>query len=127
MPSGSPLPPPPAPHSTLGRRLPNPPRSSATVLPPAFLPLVPKCSNGSLCPQDPLLPSDGRDWGEAHLADALLGCSLLPAFSDPAFPSHQFCQHFLRIPQHRAPRLRTLLRQFTLLSRIVMLPQGRSP
>src|SRR6267142_3809905 len=90
MPSGSPLPPPPAPHSTLGRRLPNPPRSSATVLPPAFPPLVPKCSNGSLGPQDPLLPSDGRDWGEAHLADALLRCSLLPAFSDPAFSDPAF-------------------------------------
>src|SRR5882672_7287951 len=94
MPSGSPLPPPPAPHSTLGRRLPNPPRSSATVLPPAFLPLVPKCSNGSLGPQDPLLPSDGRDWGEAHLADALLRCSLLPAFSDPAFSDPAFPSAF---------------------------------
>src|SRR6267142_1172685 len=87
MPSGSPLPPPPAPHSTLGRRLPNPPASSATVLPPAFLPLVPKCSNGSLGPQDPLPPSDGRDWGEAHRSDAFLRRSLLPPFSDPAFLS----------------------------------------
>jgi len=40
-----------------------------------------------LGPPDPLLPSDGRDWGEAHLADALLRRSLLPPFSDPAFPS----------------------------------------
>src|SRR6266849_6355153 len=87
MPSGSPLPPPRAPHSTLGRRLPNPPASSATVLPPAFLPPVPKCSNGSLGPQDPLLPSDGPDWGQAPHPDALLRRSLLPPFSDPAFPS----------------------------------------
>src|SRR6266851_1940409 len=87
MPSGSPLPPPRAPHSTLGRRLPNPPASSATVLPPAFLPPAPKCSNGSLGPQDPLLPSDGPDWGEAPHPDALLRRSLLPPFSDPAFPS----------------------------------------
>src|SRR6266576_2113428 len=87
MPSGSPLPPPRAPHSILGRRLPNPPASSATVLPPAFLPPVPKCSNGSLAPQDPRLPSDGPDWGEAPLADAFLRRSLLPPFSDPAFPS----------------------------------------
>src|SRR5712692_11986145 len=79
MPSGSPLPPPRAPHSTLGRRLPNPPASSATVLLPAFLPPAPKCSNGSLGPQDPLLPSDGPDWGEAPHPDALLRRSLLAA------------------------------------------------
>jgi hypothetical protein len=41
--------------------------------------------------------------------------------------SHQFCQHFLGIPLHRAPRLRTLRRQFTILSRVAMLLQGRSP
>src|SRR5712692_2072259 len=64
MPSGSPLPPPRAPHSTRGRRLPNPPASSATVLPP-----------------------DGPDWGEAPHPDALLRRSLLPPFFDPAFPS----------------------------------------
>src|ERR1035437_9554940 len=41
--------------------------------------------------------------------------------------SHQFRQHFLRIPPHRAPRLRRFRCRFTLLSRIVMLLQGRSP
>src|ERR1700758_54249 len=87
MPSVSPLPPPRAPHSTLGRRLPNPPASSATALPPAFLPPAPKCSNGSLGPPDPLPPSDGPDWGEAHRSDAFLRRSLLLSFSDPAFPS----------------------------------------
>ena len=35
--------------------------------------------------------------------------------------SHQFCQHFLRIPLHRATRLRTLRRPFTILSKVVML------
>ena len=40
---------------------------------------------------------------------------------------HQFRQYFFRIPLHRAPRLRTLRRQFTILSRVVMLFQGRSP
>src|SRR6266851_4460486 len=86
MPSVSPPPPPHAPHSTLGKRLPNPPASSATALPPAFLPPDPKCSSGSLGRPDPRPPSDGRDWGEAHLADPLLH-SLLPPFSNPAFPS----------------------------------------
>src|SRR5260370_10670152 len=36
--------------------------------------------------------------------------------------SHQFRQHFFRIPLHRAPRLRPFRCPFTLLSRIVMLP-----
>ena len=42
---------------------------------------------GSIDPPNPLLPSDGRDWGQAHLADALLWRSSLPLFFDPAFPS----------------------------------------
>src|SRR6266478_8825123 len=129
MPNGSPLPPPPAPHSTLGRRLPNPPASSATVLPPAFLPPVPKCSNGSLGPQDPRLPSDGPDWGEAPTRMLFSGAPCCHLFPIQLFLqlSHQFRQHFFRIPLHRAPRLRTLRRHFTLLSTIVMLLQGRSP
>src|ERR1017187_2737394 len=87
MPSVSPPPPPHAPHSTLGKRWPNPPVSSAIALPPAFPPPVPKCSNGSLGRPDLRPPSDGRDWGEAHRSDAFLRRSLLPPFSDPAFPS----------------------------------------
>src|SRR5271169_3431679 len=87
MPSVSPPPPPHVSHSTLGKRRQNPPASSATVLPPAFLPPVPKCSNGSLGRPDLRPPSDGRDWGEAHRADAFLRRSLLPLFSDPAFLS----------------------------------------
>src|SRR5216683_7245283 len=86
MPSVSPPPPPHAPHSTLGKRWPNPPASSATVLPPAFPPPDPKCSNGSIGRPDPLPRSGGRDWGEAHLADVLLLRLLLP-LSDPAFSS----------------------------------------
>src|ERR1700758_5451114 len=50
-------------------------------------PSRPRCSIGSIGPPSPLLPSDDRDSGEAHLADALLRPSLLPPFSDPAFPS----------------------------------------
>src|ERR1700730_9488238 len=87
MPSVSPPPPPPAPHSPPGTRLQHPPAPSATALPPAFLPPDPKCSSGSIGRPDPRPPSDGRDWGEAHLADAFLRRSLLPPFSDPAFPS----------------------------------------
>src|SRR5882762_370412 len=64
-----------------------PAASSAPVLPPGFLPPNPKCSNGSIGLPDPLPPSDDRDWGEAHLADALLRRWLLPPFSNPAFPS----------------------------------------
>src|SRR5580693_2248574 len=41
--------------------------------------------------------------------------------------SHQFCQHFLRIPLHWAPRLRPLGCRFTLFPRIAMLLQGRCP
>src|SRR6266568_2290156 len=76
-----------APHSTPERIRQPPALSSATVLPPPLLPADPKCSNGFIAPPNPLLPSDGRDWGQAHLADALLRRSLLPPFSDPAFPS----------------------------------------
>src|SRR5207244_2785742 len=76
-----------APHSTLGKRLPNPPASSATVLPPTFLPPDPKCSNGSIGRPDLRPPSNGRDWGEAHRADAFLRRSLLPPLSDPALLS----------------------------------------
>src|SRR3981189_3277501 len=49
-PSGrvSPPRPPHAPHSTLQRILQRPAASSASVLPPAFLPPDPKCSNGSI-------------------------------------------------------------------------------
>src|ERR1700719_3656170 len=87
MPSVSPPQSPPAPHSILGKRWPNPPALSATVPPPAFPPLNPKCSTGSIGPPDPLPSSDGRDWAEDHLADAHLPRSRLPLFSDPAFPS----------------------------------------
>jgi hypothetical protein len=41
--------------------------------------------------------------------------------------SHQFRQHFLRVPSDWASRLRPLRCRFTLPSRIVMLVQGRSP
>src|SRR5580692_7466240 len=70
----------------LERILQHPVGSSAIVLPPAFLPPDPKCSNGSIGPPDPRLRLDGRDWGEAHLADSFLLRWLLP-LSDPAFPS----------------------------------------
>src|SRR5216684_2163162 len=60
--------------------------SSATVPLPAFPLPDPKGSSGSIGRPDPRPPSDGRDWGEAHLADPLLH-SLLPPFSNPAFPS----------------------------------------
>src|ERR1700736_1642355 len=60
--------------------------SSATVLPPAFLPPDPKCSSGSIGRPDPRPPSDGRDWAEALLADALLLRLPLPPLH-PAFPS----------------------------------------
>src|SRR5271167_1266639 len=75
------------PHSMPERIRQCPPASSATVPPPAFPPPDPECSSGSIGPPDPLPPSDDRNWGEAHLADALLRRSLLPPFSDPAFPS----------------------------------------
>src|SRR5260370_19461636 len=87
MPNVSPLPPLHAPHSAPGRRLHNPPRLSATVLPPAFLPLDPECSSGSIGHPDPRPPSGGPDWGEAHRAYAFLRRSVLPPFSDPAFLS----------------------------------------
>src|SRR5882724_3140435 len=75
------------PHSMPERIRQCPPASYATVPPPAFPPPDPECSSGSIGPPDPHPPSDDRDWGEAHLADALLWCSLLTPFSDPAFPS----------------------------------------
>src|SRR3989442_15800381 len=87
MPSVSPPRKPLAPHSMSEKIRQCPAASYATVPPPAFLPPGPECSSGSIGPPDPLPPSDGRDWGEAHLADALLRRSLLPPFSDPAFPS----------------------------------------
>src|SRR5216683_3749087 len=87
MPSVSPPQSPHAPHSTLGKRWPNPPASSVIAPPPAFPPPVPKCSNGSLGRPDLRPPSDRRDWGEAHRSDAFLRRSLLPPFSDPAFLS----------------------------------------
>src|SRR6266478_5123214 len=87
MESVSPLQKPLAPHSMPERIQQCPPASSATVPPPAFPPLDPECSSCSIGPPDPRPPSDDRDWGEAHLADALLRRSLLPLFSDPAFPS----------------------------------------
>src|ERR1700674_4413571 len=64
-----------------------PPASYATVLPPAFPPPDPECSSGSIGLPDPHPPSDDRDWGEAHRANAFLRRSLIPPFSDPAFPS----------------------------------------
>src|ERR1017187_594123 len=76
-----------APHSMPERIRQCPPASYATVPPPAFHPPDPECSSGSIGPPDPHPPSDDRDWGEAHLADALLRRSVLPPFSDPAFPS----------------------------------------
>src|ERR1700722_17675277 len=87
MPSVSPPQSPPAPHSMPERIQQCPPASYATVPPPAFPPPDPECSSCSIGPPDPRPPSDGRDWGEAHRADAFLRRSLLPPFSDPAFPS----------------------------------------
>src|ERR1035441_4085770 len=72
-----------APHSMPERIRQCPPASYATVPPPAFHPPDPECSSGSIGPPDPHPPSDDRDWGEAHLADALLRRSVLPPFSDP--------------------------------------------
>src|SRR5437879_13540871 len=68
------------------RILKHPASSSATVLPPVSPPPDPKCSTGSIDRPDPRPPLDGRDWGEADLADALLLRWLLP-LSDPTFPS----------------------------------------
>src|ERR1700722_15549115 len=87
MPSASPPQSPPAPHSMPERIQQCPPASYATVPLPAFPPPDPECSSCSIGPPDPRPPSDDRDWGEAHLADAFLRRSLLPPFSDPAFPS----------------------------------------
>src|SRR5260370_3335357 len=87
MESGPPLRKPLEPHSMPERIRQCPPASYATVPPPAFPPPDPECSSGSIGPPDPHPPSDDRDWGEAHLAHALLRRSLLPPFSDPAFPS----------------------------------------
>src|ERR1700688_747688 len=87
MPSVSPPQSPPAPHSMPERIQQCPPAPYATVLPPALPPPDPECSSCSIGPPDPRPPSDDRDWGEPHLADAVLRRSLLPFFSDPAFPS----------------------------------------
>src|SRR5260370_25365585 len=87
MESVSPLRKPLAPHSMPERIRQCPPASYATVPPPAFPLPHPECSSGSIGPPDPHPPSDDRDWGEAHLAHALLRRWLLPPFSDPAFPS----------------------------------------
>src|SRR5205823_2972074 len=78
---------PPAPYSTTGRILQNLAAWSAVALRPSLLLPDPKCSSYSIGLPDPLLRSNGRDWGEAHLAHAVLRRSLLPPFSDPAFPS----------------------------------------
>src|ERR1700730_3782462 len=83
----SPLRKPHAPHSMPERIRQWPPAWYATVPPPAFPPPDPECSSCSIGPPDLHPPSDDRDWGEAHLADALLRRSLLRPFSDPAFPS----------------------------------------
>src|SRR6266852_9408404 len=87
MESASPPRKPLAPHSMPERIRQCAAASYATVPPPAFPPPDPECSSGSIGPPAPHPPSDDRDWGEAHLADALLRRSLLPPFSDPAFPS----------------------------------------
>src|SRR5580693_2557384 len=87
MPSASRPQSPPAPHSMPERIQQNPPASSEIAPPPAFPPPDPECSSCSIGPPDPRPPSDGRDWGEAHRSDAFLRRSLLPLFSDPAFPS----------------------------------------
>src|ERR1700735_396282 len=87
MPSVSPPQSPPAPHSMPERIQQCPPASYATLLPPAFPPPDPECSSCSIGRPDPHPPSDGRDWGEAHRADAFLRHSLLPLFSDAAFLS----------------------------------------
>src|ERR1700731_986516 len=76
-----------APHSMPERIRQCPPASYATVPPPAFPPPDPECSSGSIGLPDPHPPSDDRDWGEAHRADAFLRRSLLPPFSDPTSPS----------------------------------------
>src|SRR6266567_7661995 len=87
MPSVSPPRKPLAPHSMSERIRQCPAASYATVPPPAFPPPGPECSTGSIGLPDPRPPSDGRDWGEAHRADAFLRRSLLPPLSDPAFLS----------------------------------------
>src|SRR5580692_11279987 len=87
MPSVSPPQSPPAPHSMPERIQQCPPASYATVLPPEFPPPDPECSSCSIGRPDLRPPSDGRDWGEAHRADAFLRHSLLPLFSDAAFLS----------------------------------------
>src|SRR5580704_7955306 len=76
-----------APHSMPERIRQCPAASYATVPLPAFPPPGPECSNGSIGRPGLRPPSDGRDWGEAHRSDAFLRRSLLPLFSDPAFPS----------------------------------------
>src|ERR1700757_4769835 len=62
------------------------PALSATLLRPAFLPPVPKCSTDSSAPPDPLPPSDDLDWDPPCFpCDFLLRSSTPPAH--PAFPS----------------------------------------
>src|SRR5712671_64058 len=87
MESASPPRKPLAPHSMPERIRQCAAASYATVPPPAFPPPDPECSSGSIGHPDPLPPSDGRDWGEAHRSEAFLRRSLLPPFSDPAFLS----------------------------------------
>src|ERR1700733_6487454 len=128
-PSLSPPLPPPAPHSTPGRRWQNPPTSSATAPPPAFLPPNPKCSSGSTGRPDPRPPSDVEIGSKLPLLILFSGprCCHLLRIQLFLQLGHQFCQHLLRIPPHRAPRLCPFRCRFTLLSRIVMLLHGRSP
>src|ERR1700722_2770160 len=87
MPSVSPPQSPPAPHSMPERIQQCPPASYATVLPPEFPPPDPECSSCSIGRPDLRPPSDDRDWGAAHRADAFPRHSLLPLFSDAAFLS----------------------------------------
>src|SRR5579864_4196891 len=109
------------------RILHRPADSSATVPLPAFPLPDPKCSNGSIGRPDPRPPSDGRDWAEALLADALL--QLAPtAFASSfsfSFPTSSASTSF--VSRCTGPATAPASRRFTLLCRIAMHLQGRSP
>src|SRR5882724_5831338 len=117
------------PHSMPERIRQCPPASYATVPPPAFPPPDPECSSGSIGSLDHT-HHQTIEIG-AKLTSLMLfsgaGCCHLFRIQLSLQFSHQFRQHFLRVPLHRAPRLRPLRCRFPLLSRIVMLLQGRSP
>ena len=118
-----------APHSMPERIRQCPPASYATVLRQRF---TLQTQNAVVAPLVPQIHTHRQtiEIG-AKLASLMLfsGARCCGLFRIQLFLqlSHQLCQHFLRIPSDWASRLRLLRCRFTLLSRIVMLLQGRSP